>query len=75
MDEDACKNNLVMIVRRASAAGKTMYQDQGILNRTYVIDQKRFFPDTDSLTEVHRRFWNPAFDVIPKMRADVEVPA
>ena len=46
MDEDACKNSQVMIARRASAAGKTMYQDQGTLDLTYVIDQKRFFPDT-----------------------------
>jgi len=74
LDEDACKNNGVVIVRRASS-GRVMYQDQGTLNLTYVIDQKSFFPDTDSLTEVHKRLWKPAADVISKLSADVEVPA
>lgn len=75
VNEDACKSNEVTIVRRASAAGKTTYQDQGTLNLTYVIDQKGVFPDTDSLTEVHRRLWKPAADMISRLNVDVEVPA
>jgi lipoate-protein ligase A len=74
LDEDACKSNEVTIVRRGSS-GKTMYHDQGILNLTYVIDQKRFFPDTDSLVEVYERLWKPAADVVSKLSGDVKVPA
>ncbi len=73
VDEDACKSNEVAIVRRA-ASGRTTYQDEGTLNLTYVIDQKRFFPDTDSLTEVCRRLWKPAVDVMSSLGVAVEVP-
>jgi lipoate-protein ligase A len=73
VDEDACKSNEVAIVRRA-ASGRTTYQDEGTLNLTYVIDQKRFFPDTDSLTEAYRRLWKPVVEVISGLGAGVEVP-
>jgi lipoate-protein ligase A len=74
VDEAACKSNEVAIVRRAAPLGRTTYQDEGTLNLTYVIDQKRFFPDTDSLTEVYRRLWNPAVDVMSSLGVAVEVP-
>jgi lipoate-protein ligase A len=73
IDEDACKSNEVATVRRA-ASGRTTYQDEGTLNLTYVIDQKRFFPDTDSLTEAYRQLWKPAVEVISSLGAGVEVP-
>jgi lipoate-protein ligase A len=74
VDVDSCKSNEVAIVRRAAPLGRTTYQDEGTLNLTYVIDQKRFFPDTDSLTEVYRRLWNPAVDVMSSLGVAVEVP-
>jgi lipoate-protein ligase A len=73
VDEDACKSNEVAIVRRA-ASGRATYQDEGTLNLTYVIDQKQFFPDTDSLTEAYRRLWRPAVDVMSSLGVVVEVP-
>jgi len=74
VDETACKSNEVAIVRRAAPLGRTTYQDEGTLNLTYVIDQKRFFPDTDSLTEAYRRLTKPAVDVISGLGASVEIP-
>jgi len=74
VDEDACKSNKVAIVRRAALLGKTTYQDEGTVNLTYVIDQKRFFPDTDSLTEAYRRLWRPVVDVMSSYCVAVEVP-
>jgi lipoate-protein ligase A len=74
VDEAACKSNEVAIVRRAAPLGRTTYQDEGTLNLTYVIDQKRFFPDTDSLTEAYRRLSKPVVEVISGLGASVEVP-
>jgi lipoate-protein ligase A len=74
VDEAACKSNEVVIVRRAAPLSRTTYQDEGTLNLTYVIDQKRFFPDTDSLTEAYRRLSKPAVEVISGLGASVEVP-
>jgi lipoate-protein ligase A len=74
VDEAACKSNEVAIVRRAAPLGRTTYQDEGTLNLTYVIDQKGFFPDTDSLTEVYRRLSKPAVEVISGLGASVELP-
>ena len=74
VDEAACKSNEVVIVRRAAPLGRTTYQDEGTLNLTYVIDQERFFPDTDSLTEAYRRLSKPAVEVISGLGASVEVP-
>jgi len=73
VDEDACKSNEVAIVRRA-ASGRTTYQDERTLNLTYVIDQKRFFPGTESLTEAFRRLWKPVVEVISGLGPAVEVP-
>jgi len=74
VDEAACKSNEVSIVRRAAPLGRTTYQDEGTLNLTYVIDQKRFFPDTDSLTEAYRRLSKPAAEVMSSLGVAVEVP-
>ena len=74
VDEAACKSNEVAIVRRAAPLGRTTYQDEGTLNLTYVIDQKRFFPDTDSLTEAYRRLSKPAAEVMSSLGVAVEVP-
>jgi lipoate-protein ligase A len=74
VDEDACKSNGVAIVRRAAPVGRTTYHDDGTLNLTYVIDQKRFFPDTDSLTEAYRRLSKPAIEVMSGLGVAVEVP-
>jgi len=74
VDEAACKSNEVAIVRRAAPLGRTTYQDEGTLTLTYVIDQKQFFPDTDSLTEAYRRLSKPAVEVISGLGPAVEVP-
>jgi lipoate-protein ligase A len=74
IDEEACKSSEVAIVRRATLIGKTTYQDEGTLNLTYVIDQKQFFPDTDSLTEAYRGLWRPVVDVMSSLGVAVEVP-
>jgi len=73
VDKDACVATGIAIVRRTSW-GSTVYQDEGTLNLTLVIDQKKFFPDTDSLTEVYRQLWQPAVDAISKFGAGVETP-
>ena len=74
VDEAACKSNEIPIVRRAAPLGRTTYQDEGTLNLTYVIDQKRFFPDTDSLTEAYSRLSKPAVEVMSSLGVAVEVP-
>ena len=74
VDEEACKSNEIAIVRRAAPIGKTAYQDEGTLNLTYVIDQKRFFPDTDSLTEAYGRLSKPAVEVMSSLGVAVNVP-
>jgi hypothetical protein len=63
-----------VIVRRATPIGKTTYQDEGTLNLTYVIDQKQFFPETDSLTEAYSGLWRPVADVVSSLGVAVEVP-
>ena len=72
VDEDACRRNKVVIVRRASS-GKTHYQDEGSLNLTYVINQKNLFPGTDELTEIYRQLCEPVAHGISKFGVEAKV--
>jgi lipoate-protein ligase A len=72
VNEDRCKLNNVTIVRRASS-GKTIYQDHGTLNLTYVINQKNLFPETDNLTEIYRQLCEPVAYGISKFGVKAKV--
>jgi len=70
--EDRCKLSNVTIVRRASS-GKTIYQDQGTLNLTYVINQKNLFTETENLTEMYRQLCEPVAHGISRFGVKTEV--
>ena len=72
VNEDRCKLHNVTIVRRASS-GKTIYQDQGTLNLTYVINQKKLFHETDNLTEIYRQLCEPVAHKISMFGVEVKV--
>ena len=72
VDEDQCRINNVTIVRRASS-GKTIYQDLGTLNLTYILNQRNFFSDTNNLTEIYKRLCQPIAQGISKFGVKAKV--
>ena len=72
VDVDACQENQVAIVRRASS-GPTMFQDQGTINLTYVVDRNRFLPNAHDLTAIYTELSQAVAEGITRLGADAEV--
>ncbi|MEM2901944.1 MAG: hypothetical protein QXO32_04365 [Candidatus Bathyarchaeia archaeon] len=67
---EACRSLGVPIVRSPSSL-RTVYQDQGTLNLTYLVDQRRLFPGLESLIEVYRRLYSPLVKALAGLGLDV----
>jgi len=69
---DRCKENRIVVVRRASS-GKTAYQDRGTLNVSYVVSQRALLPDIDNLLEVYRQLHRPIARSLSTLGIDAKV--
>lgn len=56
----------VPVVRRSGGV-RTIYQDQGTLNFTYIIDQKNFFPDIQTPSQFYKELYQPVAEATSKL--------
>jgi lipoate-protein ligase A len=69
---EACESLGVPVVRSSSSL-KTVYQDEGTLNLTYLVDQRRLFPGLESLIEVYRTLYSPISNILAKLGLNVKL--
>lgn len=69
---EACRSLGIPIVRALSSI-KTVYQDQGTLNLTYLVDQRTVFPGLESLIEVYRGLYSPLVKALAGLGLEVKL--